>query len=329
MIRNVKIVSTGCFLPPHAVTSAEIDQRLGLPAGYAESKSGVKVRYHVKGETSSQMGAEAARRALAAANLTLNDIDLILCTSGTAEQAIPCTAVLIHKHLGCKQIPAFDINSTCLSFATGLDQIADSITVGRYKRVLIVATEASSAAINWDERESAILIGDGAVAVIVEKTPEGQGSKILTSRLETYSEGSELVEFRGCGTKMMSSPNVNVQDSQYKFKMDGRGVFKMASELLPGFCERLFEPLKMKVSDISLMIPHQASAMAMHLVRDRLNLRPEQMFTNLETCGNMVAASIPKALHDAVAEGRVKRGDKILLLGTAAGLGLGGLILEY
>lgn len=329
MRRPLIIRATGVSLPSMAVTADDLDRRLGLPAGWAYEKSGVATRYHVSSERSSELGAQAALNALGTANLKKDDFDLLICTSGTQDQGIPCTAALIQKEMGLVDsgIPCFDINSTCISFLFGLDVAASLLFTQRYNRILLVSTEASSTAINWDHHESAVLIGDGAAAVLVEQGADT--SAILDAHFETYSAGAHLVEFPGAGTFFMGDPEATSRQPKYQFTMDGPAVFKLVSRLVPQMLKQWQWPEGLTLRDADLVIPHQASLPALELLRRRLELTEEKYFLNLRTRGNMVAASIPFALHEAIEQGSLKRGNLVFLLGSSAGITVGGVLLRY
>jgi 3-oxoacyl-[acyl-carrier-protein] synthase-3 len=245
------------------------------------------------------------------------------------EQAIPCNAALIQEQLGLLHsgIPSFDVNSTCLSFITALDMISYAIDCGRYENVLLVSSEISSVGLNWSQAESSILFGDGAVAVILSKSQDSSG--ILNSHMETYSAGSHLSEIRGGGTKIHPRVYDDQTKEDFLFDMDGKAIFKLSYKLLPSFLEKLFSPINLSLQDLHMVIPHQASASAMKIIRKKLGVDEARFMNIIENYGNMIAASIPMALHEAVKQGRVKRGDTIMLLGTSAGLSIGGIVLEY
>lgn len=332
-MRRVKIVSTAKYLPKQQVTAAEIDKRIGEKEGWVEKKSGVLVRHFAdnESETSPKMGAIALQEALNKAGLKLSDLDAIISTSGTQAQEIPCTASLIQEQMGGQNsgIPCFDINSTCLSFVTGLDTISYMVDSGRFKRVALVASEIASVGLNYNEKESAALMGDGAAAVIIERTPEGEASGILGARMETYSSGAHHAEIRGGGTIKHPIRGKSVKEDDFYFNMNGPAVFKQASKLMIPFCERLFGEMEAKLSDVNLVIPHQASKMALGLVQKRLELSDERFLKFVENHGNTIAASIPMGIHNAIEANRIKRGDKVLLLGTSAGFSIMGLVLQY
>lgn len=332
-IRNVKILGIGKYLPKEIVLGEDIDKKLGKPLGWAENTIGVRKRHFVIDETASYMGAFAAREAVEDANINLEDIDCIVCASGSMEQPIPCTAALIQKELGLEKsgIPSFDINSTCLSFVVALDTISYLVDCGRYKNVLIVSSEVSSAALNWEDEKSAALFGDGAAAIVLGKTPKEENSKIIYANMKTYSEGSEWSQVYGGGTKFV--PNLeNVREETMKhflFSMDGQKIFKMAKKILLKFVKEMMEESNESLDTIGMVIPHQASKSAMGLMRKNLKIPKEKWMDIVSNHGNMIAASIPTALYEGIKQEKIQRGDKVLLLGTSAGLSIGGLIFEY
>jgi len=328
--RSLKILATSKYLPKNRVTAAALANEIGVSTSWIEKKSGVRVRYFVADETASQMGAIAARSALKLAQLSVSDIDCIVCASATTEQALPCTAALVQRHLGpdAAGIPAFDINATCLSFITALDTLSYLIEAGRYHRVLIVSSDVASVALDWTDYESCTLFGDGAAAVIVEKAEKDSNSGIFCSRMETYSAASALTECLGGGTKVHPREYPH-QPEKFVFKMKGKAIYRMASKTLPGFLQRLFEPMGYGMADMDMVIPHQASLMSMRLLRSHLQIPESSLMVIAHNHGNTVAASIPMALHEAIVQGKVKRGDRLLLLGTAAGFSVGGIVMVY
>jgi 3-oxoacyl-[acyl-carrier-protein] synthase III len=329
--RQVRILGTGKYMPGRIVTDEEMDEWLGVPKGWVRRKTEVTSRHYADGETASSMGARAAYAALEAAGLEFKDIDCLVSTSGTKEQALPCMGALIQRAMGQDNsgIPAFDIDSTCLSFLTGLDVMSYMVAAGRYDRVLLVSSEIASIGLNWANKESAALFGDGAAAVVIGRTPEGESSRILHASIRTYSKGAALSEIRGGGTRLHPREHRKDNEADFLFHMDGPGIYKMAAKLLPGFVDDLFAPLGMRMKDVHTVIPHQGSAMAMRLIERKLGIAPTQMMVITPNHGNTIAASIPMGLHEAIVRGTIRRGDRVLLLGTAAGLTLGGLLLDY
>lgn len=329
---KVKILGTGEYLPKKLVTAEQLSEKLGVPAEWILKKSGVKKRYFIsEGETASKMGALAAKQALENASIELNEIDAVVCASGTYEMMIPCTAALIHYELGChsSSIPAFDINSTCLSFVTGLDLMSQMIEGGRYKKVLLISTEVASALLDWSHLESATLFGDGAAAVVLGQSDGDSSSMILGAYMATHSECFSYCTIEGGGSKLPASRHHPENSKRYLFQMDGEKVFKKASREIQAFLNALLERSSLSSNEVSLYIPHQASQMAMRILQKKLNIPDEKWMRTVEERGNTVAASIPMALHQAIQHNRLKRGDKVVLFGTSAGLSLGGVALEY
>ena len=330
--RSVKIVATGKYLPKQKVTAQQLANKLGISPHWIERKSGVMTRYFVADETASYMGAIAAQQALTTAYLTLADVDCIICANAVAQQAIPCTAALVQQQLQQLQpqrnapIPAFDINATCLSFIAALDTLSYLIQAGRYHRILIVSSDIASIAMDWSNHESCTLFGDGAAAAIVEKSSDT--SAILTSRIETYSSAAALAQCSGGGNKHHPREHP-AHPERFVFQMQGRAIYRMATKILPGFVQRLFEPVGLTMRDMKMVIPHQASLMAMRLLRKQLHIPEKALMVIAHNHGNTVAASIPMALHEAIQQQRIQRGDRILLLGTAAGFSAGAMVLEY
>ncbi len=329
--RRVKIIATGKYMPSRTVTDEEMDARLGTPRGWVRRTTDVAIRHFAgEGESASYMGARAAEAALAEAGLDFTEIDCLVCTSGTREQALPSTASLIHRELGGEMsgIPSFDIDATCISFLVGLDLMSYLVEAGRYRYVMLVSSEIASVGLNWSEKESAALFGDGAAAVIIGPS-EQEESAIVGASIRTYSKGARLSEIRGGGTRIHPREHNSQTETDFLFHMNGQAIFKMASKLLPGFVDELLEPYGLNMGDFNAVIPHQGSAMAMRLMRKKLGISKEQLIYITPDHGNTIAASIPMGLHEAVRQGKVRRGDRVLLIGTAAGLSLGGMILVY
>ncbi len=329
--RHVKITGTGRYLPGVGISAAEIDDRLGTEPGWVMRKTSVANRHFVGSETASQMGAEAAREALERAGLAFADMDCLVCASGTMEQPIPCTAALIQRALGEEEsgVPCFDINATCLSFVTALDTLSYLVDAGRYRRMLIVSSEIASKGLNWSDKESAALFGDGAAAAVVERSAAGEPSRILHARMTTHSAGARHSEIRGGGSGLPSASYSSAAAADYLFSMDGEGIFRQASRLLPAFMQELLGGAGLSMADFKLVVPHQGSVMAMRLLQRKLGISEEQMLYIAPHYGNVIAASIPLGLDRAVREGRLERGDNVLLVGTSAGLSLGGIALVY
>ncbi|SRR6266545_3881884 len=326
--RPLRILGTGAVLPAEAVTSRELDVRLGLAPGTVEKRTGVRVRYVQSRGSAAALGAEAAHRALAAAGLGLDDIDCLVAASGTPDQAMPSSSALIHHELGLSAIPAFDVGASCLGFLVALDTVSCLLEAGRYHRVLIVASDIASCGLDWSKLEASGIFGDGAAAAVVGPA-EGTGSAILASAFATFSEGAHLCEIPGGGSRHAPDRIDGSLLPLMRFRMDGKAVFRLAGERLPGFLDSLLAAADVRLSEIPVVVPHQASHHALQYLRRRFRLRREQMIDVFAGQGNQVGASLPSALDAAIRSGRLRRGDTALLVGTGAGVNLGGVVLCY
>lgn len=325
----LKVLGLGHHVPSRVVPSSELESRLGLKEGWIAKKQGVRQRHWVQDETNSSMGAAAAREALRDAGLEPADLDLIVNASGSQEQAIPDGGALIQRQLGLGDsgIAAFSVHATCLSFLVAMDVAASFLATGRYRRILVVSSEIASHALNFDQTESSTLFGDGAAAAVVGKTPDGEASCLHAARFETYGEGAYFTQVAGGGTRR--HPNdPKTEPSDNLFYMDGPAVFAMAVKHAPGFLERLQPGLSKGLGEIKIAVPHQASKLALEAHRF-YGMKRNQVARTIDHYGNVIAASIPLTLHETVREGRIERGDKILMIGTGAGLSIGGMILTY
>ena len=280
-------------------------------------------------ETSSSLGAKATEMALSNAQWTVDDLDVLVGACGVMEQPIPGTAALIQRRLGLGKsgIPCFDVNATCLSFLVALDLVEMGFRAGRWRKALIVSSDIASAALDFEDPEASVIFGDGAAAVAVEAT--GGPSALLGFRLETYAEGADLCRLEAGGTRVRPDVDLDAFLSRARFQMDGPGVFKAAAKRFPTFMNSLMLDCGLDASAIDLVVPHQASAAALEHLRRALRRSPEQVMDIFADHGNQIAASLPSALHAAISSGRLQRGDTALLVGTAAGLSLGGAVLRY
>ncbi|MGD0665593.1 MAG: 3-oxoacyl-[acyl-carrier-protein] synthase III C-terminal domain-containing protein [Rhabdochlamydiaceae bacterium] len=317
----VKILGTGVHLPSKLVTSDELEKQLGYPAGTFEKSSGVRNRYHATDENSSDMGMMAAERALKAANMDKSELDAIVCVSGVPQQSLPTTAAIIHRKMGLKSITAFDINSTCLSFLTGLFVMSHLITQGVYRNVLLVSSEIASVGLNPKDPKTASLFGDGAAAAIIGPSETGG---IIASHFETRSEYGESCQCEGGGTLLALKDHIPRE--RHYFQMNGPRLFKAA---MPPVLKMIRSLKEKSDRGIDLYIPHQASPLAVDTLQKKLGAPDSQFINIVRDYGNMIAVSIPFALHMAIEDGRLQRGNRALLLGTGAGLTIGGVLLEY
>ena len=325
----LKIIGLGRYLPPRVVSSSELEEIYALSTGWVERRNGVRERRWVTTETSSFMAAEAAREALDEAGLRPDQLSLIINASGTAEQAIPDTGALIQRQLGLGRsgIPAMSVHTTCLSFITALDVAATFLNAGRFSTILITSSDISSCGINPKEPESATLVGDAAAAVVVTRSDPDDTSALHHAHFKTYGDGAAFTAIRGGGSaRHPAKPDHNPLDDL--FQMDGPAVLRMVRGIDETFLEELYPGLSKSLLDIDVVVPHQSSKVGLLLLL-RYGWPEGKIIHTLEWLGNCVAASIPATLYQTVRDGTLQRGQKALLVGTGAGLSIGGLVMTY
>ena len=321
----------GIALPVTRLSSSDIDKRMNVKSGTLERSCGVKYRYIAKGESQEALAAEAAAKALIESGLKVDDIDLLLFGAAVGRQPIPATAPLVKKLLKAEHcaFASYDINATCLSFLVAMDQAALHISVGRAKNVLVVTSEIASRALPWKTASHiAGLFSDGAAACVLSSSDDVLISNRISSfHMETFSEGYDYCSLQSGGTRYDVHENPEEFIQHAYFEMNGKALYKLSCERMPGFIDRLLKKANWNRSDIDLVVPHQASPHALAHLSKRCGFGADRVFNIVSDIGNQVAASIPIALFKARAEGRLHDGMKVLLLGTSAGVSLGGASL--
>ena len=322
----VRIAGLGSYLPERIVTNAELELSFGLQPGWIAKRTGVLERRYATHETTVSQAVAACKMAIDRSGVQLEQIDAII-GANLAQQTIPCTAALLQKALGATDgsSACWDVNATCLSFMMALHSAALLIAAGQYKNILIFSSEIASPSLNPLEPESASLFGDAAAAIVLTASED---SSLIGAKFQTFSGGSHLTQLLGGGTLHRpqfthNRPELNL------FHMDGPAIFRHAARTMPPFLEAFLQSIGWEISSIDALVPHQASGHGVQSISSRLGFAPEQVVFNLPLRGNCIAASIPLALTEAFEASRIKRGDRILLAGTAAGLTLGAVALIF
>ncbi|MGY4516699.1 3-oxoacyl-ACP synthase [Lysobacter sp. HA18] len=326
---RVRIAGMGTYLPRRRVESAEIEARVGLPAGWAHENSGVAARHwSAPDERASWMGAQAALRACAAAGVAPESLDLILGASGSVERAIPDGGPLLQNAVGLGRsgIPSFSVHATCLSFLAAFEVAAERIHSGRIDRALIVSSEIASVALDFSAPEACTLFGDGAAACVLERSGADDTGRVHRVQWITHGADNELTTVRGCGThRHPNAPDADPLDAL--FQMQGRATLRRAARLAPELLERL-ELDRDARRELRWVVPHQTSRAGMDYVA-MMGFGDAAVIDILEGTGNCIAASIPMALARGIGDGRIQRGERGMLIGTGAGLSAAGIVLTY
>lgn len=320
----ISIISIGTALPNNEFYSLQLDRELGLQDGSIEKITGLEKRYILKDKAPSELTLEAVNSAFDKANLTIDDIDCIIQSGATMEQAIPYNAAGIHRLLKPNRpIPSFDINMTCLSVLRAFDIAARMFD--SYKNILIVSCDIASIGLDWKNIRTAGIFGDGATAMIVSSSKSGG---ILVSNFETHSVGYDYCRVRGAGSKCPPASYNGDYKEMCFFEMDGKKLYKLTSQILPNFIFKTLASIDLSIDAIDWIVPHQASQSALdHMVRV-LKFNPSKMIDIFKTHGNQIASSIPFALHHLMQTQTLVSGQKIMLVGTSAGVGLGLVVWE-
>ncbi len=323
------IKSIAYQLPDRLVPSAEVDGFYQAESGHTEKYVGIRSRYYFDKMSVLQGGALAAQKALQQAGISWKEVDCLVAASATKWRPIPCMAASLKQELGLAQedFPCFDIDSTCLGFMVALEHLACCVQSGKYKNILIVCAEKPSAVLNWQQPQSACLFGDMAAAVVLGPG-EGNG-EILFSSFTTYPQGAEFARIKGGLMGQLALEYTAQNHTDYLFDMNGRSIYKVSAKVLPDMMKDAFSQTGLDWQDIKMVVPHQASPLAMTLMCKKLGIPAEKMMRTIEEYGNNVSASIPFAFAKAVENGQIKRGDKVMLIGTSAGLSVGVMIVEY
>ena len=325
MTRYSRITGTGSYLPPHRLTNAELVAELaakGLETSdeWIMERTGIKARHFAAPDvTSSDLGLEAAKRAIEAAGLQAADIDLIIVATSTPDMVFPSAACILQHKLGIAGCPAFDIQAVCSGFIYALTVADAMIKTGTASKALVVGAEVFSRILDFSDRTTCVLFGDGAGAVVLEAS-ETPG--ILASDLHADGKHVGILSVPGhvSGGQVLGSPLL---------QMDGKAVFKLAVSVLESTARATLAKANLTEADIDWLIPHQANLRIMHSTAKKLKLPLEKLIVTVDQHGNTSAASIPLALDEAVRSGKVKKGDILMLEGVGGGFTWGAVLLKY
>jgi 3-oxoacyl-[acyl-carrier-protein] synthase III len=323
----IEIAGTGCAVPDAVLTASELDERLGLAVGESFRLTGVAKRHYSVRETASQLAAAAIHAALGDAGMCWEEIDCLVCASATMDQALPYNAamVLAEMDAGTHRVATLDVGASCLSFIQAMDLMSCAISMGRYRNVVIVSADISTFTTDYRKLRENGIFGDGAAAVVIR--PSEGVSCIHAVSSVTLPEGVELCQIRSGGTRFHRRGVP--EHSEALFEMRGRPLFALVVRELPGFVDELLRKAGVEGSDLALMIPHQASRQALDHVAKMLGFDDGRMVDVFGEFGNQVGASLPTALHFAIHRHGLQRGQKALLLGTGAGVSMGGIVFTY
>jgi len=326
-MRKTKIAGTGSYVPERILTNADLEKMVETSDEWISTRTGIKERrIAAKGEAASDLAYCASKEALQAAGIKPEDLDMIIVATITPDMVFPATACILQQRLGVRDVPAFDLEAACSGFLYGISIASQFIGTGLYNNILVVAAETLSKIIDWEDRNTCVIFADGAGAAILQ--PSNNNSRIISIYLGADGGGADLVGVPAGGSRMPASFET-VRNKQHYMKMKGNELFKRAVKIMVKAANISLKKGDLEYGDVDFFIPHQANIRIIKAVAKRINLNMDKVYVNLNKCGNMSAASIAVALDQAVREGKVKRGNKVLLTSFGGGLTWGSIVLEW
>lgn len=327
-VTPVTIAGTGSYVPEKILTNADLAKIVDTSDEWITSRTGIKERrIAAEDEFTSDMATKAAEQALDQAGIKPEDVELIIVATITPDTPTPATACYVQTNLGAYSAVAFDISAACSGFLYAMKLAKRLISDGAYKNAVIIGAEKLSSVINWEDRNTCVLFGDGAGAAVLRRSEEGEGH-ILATEMGTDGRHTQLLEIKGGGSACPITA-ANANDHLHTLTMQGREVFKLAVNAMRTAAETVIERAGLTADDIKLVVPHQANLRIIGAIADRLAVPNEKVYVNLHKYGNTSAAAVAIALDEAHREGRFERGDNIILVVFGAGLTWAATAIEW
>jgi 3-oxoacyl-[acyl-carrier-protein] synthase-3 len=325
--RTCSIAGVGSYVPARILTNADLEKMVNTSDEWITTRTGIKERHiAAKDEFTSDLGARAALRAMQDAGVTAEEIDLIVVATITPDMPFPSTAALVQRKLGAHLAAAFDLEAACSGFIYALEVAQQFIMSRTYDTILVIGAEKLSSIVDWQDRNTCVLFGDGAGAAILRNRPNAHG--LLTAVMGADGRKADLLFMAGGGSRCPATAQ-SVDARLHYLRMEGKETFKNAVQAMETAAAEALQRCEIDISRIKLLIPHQANLRIIEAVGKRLGAQPEQLFVNLHKYGNTSAASVAIALDEAVRSGRVQSGDLLLLVVFGAGLTWGAAVIEW
>lgn len=325
---RAKISALGTYVPPRLLTNADLERMVDTSNEWIMTRVGIRERHVVdKGVATSDLATEAARKALAQRGLAPTDIETIIVGTVTPDMFFPSTACVVQEKLGAKGAWGFDISAACSAFLYSVQVGAQFISTGAHKRVMAIGSDVMSSIIDYTDRATCVIFGDGAGAAILEPA-EDDSVGLIDFIHEVDGAGGQYLYMPGGGSRHPSSKET-IEKRMHYVHQDGQQVFKFAVRKQTELCLKLLERNGLKGSDIDVFIPHQANLRIINATADRLGLRPEAVVVNIDRYGNTTAGTIPLAMNTAIEEGKLKKGSLVLLASVGAGFTIGATLLRW
>lgn len=325
--RTCSITGVGSYVPERILTNADLEKMVDTTDEWITTRTGIKERrICAKDEFTSDMATKAAERAMKNAGVTADQLDLIIVATITPDMPFPSTACLVQRKLGARRAAAFDLEAACSGFIYGLEIAQQFIMSRTYDTVLVVGAEKLSSIVDWQDRNTCVLFGDGAGAAILQNRSNSHG--LLTAVMGADGEKADLLSMPAGGSRCPATAE-SVSSRLHYLRMDGKETFKNAVQAMQTAAQEALKRCEIEVSQLKCIIPHQANRRIIDAVADRLGAKPEQLFINVQKYGNTSAASVAIALDEAVSSGRIRQGDLVMLVVFGAGLTWGAAVIEW
>ena len=317
---SIIIRGIGSYTPSRVLTNDEISKFVDTSDEWIRSRSGISERrIAAEDEKCSDMAVKAAREAINMANISPEEIDFLIVATMTPDTITPSTACLVQSKLGLRQIPSFDVGAACTGFIYILGIGGDMLQANSYRHALLIGAEKLSSILDWQDRSTCVLFGDGAGAAVLSRSEDTPGMGILGTYMEADGSDSEILNMPGGGSNCPATID-SVNGRQHYLKMAGREVFKAAVSVMEKSARDILKKFDLTADDLACVIPHQANLRIIDLLSTRLAISKDKFYVNLDRYGNTSAASVPLALDEAIRSGRIKSGDYVLLMAFGAGL---------
>jgi 3-oxoacyl-[acyl-carrier-protein] synthase-3 len=324
---RAKISALGTYVPPRLLTNSDLEKMVATSDVWIQERTGIRERHIVdKGVATSDLAVEAAKIALAKRGIVAKDVEAIIIATVTPDMMFPSTACLVQDKLGAAGAWGFDLSAACSAFLYAIQTGAQFVSTGVHKKVLVIGADVMSSIIDYTDRATCVIFGDGAGAVLIEPSDDDTG--FIDFLHEVDGSGGKSLYMPGGGSLHPSS-HETVDQKMHFVHQDGQAVFKFAVRKLADICERLLTRHGLTGKDIDVFIPHQANLRIINATGDRLGLRPESVIINIDRFGNTTAATVPLAMQTAISEGRLKKGDLVLLASVGAGFTVAATLLRW
>lgn len=327
MGNNAGIIGMGHAYPSGVLTNADLEKIVDTNDEWITTRTGIKQRRKAADdEYTSQFAVAAGRQALERAGIDPNEIDIIVCATTTPDQILPSTGCLIQRELGCLNAAGMDIFAACTGFLYGLTMVESMIRTGQIRYALVIGAEVLTKYVDYTDRSTCVIFGDGAGAAVVGPVPEGKG--ILATKIRSDGRYEEQLYAPGGGTKM-GTTHETIDKRMHFFKMKGNELFKVAVRSMAEISTEMLEKAGYKVEDVDLVVPHQANQRITDAVASRLGVSEEKVYSNIAQHGNTSSASIPIALDECLEAGKIKEGDLVLLTAFGGGVTWGATVIRF